>query len=468
MPQRYPAMAVPEPIDATREKHAPAAHADARHWIHEPGVTFLNHGSFGGCPAAVLETQAAWRARLEGEPVRFFAEDLFDLLGWARQHTARFLGCDVDGLVFVPNATTGVATAIHNLIASGQAGPGDELLTTDHEYPACVNNARHLAGRAGIEVTTARLPFPHPTPGAVVEAVLSAVTPRTKIALLSQITSASALVLPAHALSGELERRGVRVVLDGAHAPGHVPMRVDDFGASYYAANLHKWVCSPKGSAVLYVGQDQRDRCRPMILSNLADSPLPGRNHLHTEFDYIGTTDPTAVLCVPAALRIMAAIASGQPPKRFPAEPFATAPADDTIDHAWSVVRTRNRALALAAQRLISERLGEPAPVPESMTGCIALAALPDAADDAQAGARAKLADRPSKYADALQDALIARWGIQTPIVHPATPRRSETPLRCVRVSAQLYNALAQYAYLAQALEAELARERDRAKSTPV
>ena len=427
----------------------------ARHWVHEPGVTFLNHGSFGGCPQAVLETQAAWRARLEGEPVRFYAEDLFGLVDWARADVARFIGCDRDGLVFVPNATTGAATAIHSLIASGQARAGDEVLLTDHEYLACANNLKHMAGAAGLGVVTATLPFPNPTPQGVIDAVLGALTPRTKIALLSQITSASAMVLPAKELVEELEGRGVRVVLDGAHAPGHVDLDVGALSPSYYTANLHKWVCSPKGSAVLWVHPDQRERCRPMVLSNMANSPQPGRPHLHTEFDYVGTNDPTAVLVVPAALRIMAAIARGEPPKRFAAEAFDLDHDTQVLDQAWADIRTRNTSMAIDAQRLLSQRLGTAAPVPEDMTACIAMVSMPSVDDSTWD----RLSKRPTKHNDALQDALIANWGIQVPVTLPPTAARHSPPLRCVRVSAQLYNSPEQYEYLARALEAELAAE---------
>lgn len=417
---------------------------------------FLNHGSFGGCPAAVLETQAAWRARLEGEPVRFFAEDMFDLMDWARRDTARFLGFDPHGLVFVSNATTGVATAIHNLIASGQASAGDELLVTNHEYPACVNNARHMAEAAGLRMVTATLPFPDPTPASVLEAVLAAVTPRTRIALVSQITSASAMVLPAHEMVRELESRGVRVVLDGAHAPGHLRMAVDDIGASYYAANLHKWVCSPKGSAVLCVGPEQRDRCRPMVLSNLADKPIEGRPHLHTEFDYVGTNDPTGVLCVPASIRIMAAIARGESPRRSSAEVFDIDADAPMVDQAWATIRAENRKLALAAQAMVSDTLGTSPPIPPDMTGCIAMIGLPPP----EPSDWDRLGSKPTKYNDALQDALITRWGVQVPVVHPAKDAMGLPMPRCVRISAQLYNNLTQYEYLADVLGNALEDER--------
>lgn len=438
----------------------PAADPLARWWIHEPGVTFLNHGSFGGCPQAVLETQAAWRARLEGEPVRFFAEDLFDLIDWVRDDVARFVGCDRGGLVFVPNATTGVATAIHNLIASGQAAEGSQVLLTDHEYPACANNLRNMAGAAGLEVVTAKLPFPGATPQGVVDAVLAAVTERTRIALLSHITSASAMVLPVAELVAELEGRGVRVIVDGAHAPGHVDLDIESLSPSYYAANLHKWVCSPKGSAILWVHPEQRARCRPMILSNLADKPIEGRPHLHTEFDYVGTNDPTSVLAVPAAIRIMAAIATDRHARRYPAKAFDLDPAG--LDEAWHQIRTRNHDRAVDGQRTVSNALGTESPAPASMIGCIAMIELPMADADAWG----QLSGRPTRYADALQDRLIAGWGIQVPVLHPIASETAGVPRRFVRISAQLFNSPAQYAYLAEALQAELSGERGEAPYT--
>lgn len=446
--------------DKIESRTPPAGSPLARWWIHEPGVTFLNHGSFGGCPQAVLETQAAWRARLEGEPVRFFAEDLFGLIDWVRGDVARFVGCDGGGLVFVPNATTGVATAIHNLITSGQAAEGSEVLLTDHEYPACANNLRHMAGAAGLEVVTAKLPFPSATPEDVIDAVLGAVTARTRIALLSHITSASAMVLPVARLVAELEGRGVRVIIDGAHAPGHVDLDIESLSPSYYAANLHKWVCSPKGSAILWVHPEQRARCRPMILSNLANKPIEGRPHLHTEFDYVGTNDPTSVLAVPAAIRIMAAIATGQPPRRYSAEAFNLDPT--SLDDAWRDIRKRNHELALQGQRTVSEALDTEPPAPASMTGCIALIELPSA----EADAWERLAQRPTKHADPLQDRLIAEWGIQVPVLHPIAGESGGVPRRFVRISAQLYNNPSQYAYLAEALHTELAGERGEAPYT--
>jgi len=422
----------------------------ARWWPHQPGLTFLNHGSFGGCPAAVLETQAAWRARLEADPVRFFVQDLFELTDWARAWTARFLGCDPAGLVFVPNATTGVATALFAL----DLGPGDEVLRTDHEYPACVNNLDAIAARAGATVVVAQLPMPDPTPQAVADAILSRVTPRTRAALFSHITSASAMVLPAFEIAAELEARGVAVVLDGAHAPGHVPLDLSRCPASFYAANLHKWVCSPKGSAVLFAREDRRVALRPLVLSNMARDPMPARPHLHTEFDYVGTGDPTAVLCVPASLEIMADIALGAPPRRRPPH---TRPIDGAVANrlatAWSVVRSCNRRLALGGLRTVAGALGTPPPVPESMTACIALVALPRHDPELQR----RLDERPSRYNDALQDALVDRHQIQAPIVRAPSPAG---PIRCVRLSAQLYNAPAQYEHLAAALAEELARER--------
>ncbi|MEO1007878.1 MAG: aminotransferase class V-fold PLP-dependent enzyme [Planctomycetota bacterium] len=420
--------------------------ADARWWIHEPGVTFLNHGSFGGCPAAVLETQAAWRARLEAEPVRFFGEDLFGLLDWVRGDVAGFLGCDPGGLVFVPNATTGVATVLANL----DLRAGDEILLTDHEYPACANNLRHVAAQSGATPVAATLPFPDPTPDAIVEAVLGRVTERTRAALISHITSASAMVLPVERLVPELERRGVRTIVDGAHVPGHLPLDLDALAPSYYTGNLHKWVCSPKGSAVLGVREDHRDNFRPMVLSNMAEQPPADRPRLHTEFDYVGTQDPTAVLTVPAALRIMAAIARSEPPRRSPA---AELPPDGVLDEAWSTIRERNRALAVEGRRIVCDALEAAPPVPDEMTACIALIALPPHDDDA----RARLEARPTRYHDALQDALLARHRIQVPVHSIPGPGGR---VRCVRISAQLFNTREQYAALAEALREELRRER--------
>lgn len=377
-------------------------------WGLEPDVTFLNHGSFGAAPRAVLEAQGRLRQHLEAEPVRFFLRELEGLLDEARARLARFVGAQPDQLVFVPNATTGVNTAL----ASLELGAGDELLVTDHEYPACRNAVTSLAARTGAHVAVARIPFPIAHPPDAVEAILATVTPHTRAALIDHVTSQTGLVLPAAEIVEALHRRGVRVIVDGAHAPGMLELDLDDLGADLYTGNLHKWVCAPKGAAFLYVRDPDRRPVRPLVTSHGASAPAGPRPRLWLEHDWTGTSDPCAWLAVPAALDEVGALLPG----------------------GWPEVRERNRALALAARRVLADRLEATLPCPADMVGSLASLRLPDG-------------DGVVRAIDPLQDALWHRHRIEVPVIPwPAPPRR------VLRISAQLYNGLEQYERLADAL----------------
>jgi isopenicillin-N epimerase len=371
-------------------------------------VTFLNHGSFGACPRPVLEAQQRLREELEREPVRFLWRELEGRLDVARAGLAVFVGADPDDLAFVTNATTGVNTVLQSLAL----GPGDELLTTDHAYAACRNALDRAARRAGARVVVARIPFPLAGDDQVLEAVLGAVTARTRLALVDHVTSPTGLVLPIARLVAELERRGVEVLVDGAHAPGMVPVNLRGLGAAYYSGNGHKWLCAPKGAGFLHVRRDRQSAIRPLVVSHGTSSPRTDRSRFRLEFDWTGTSDPTAFLVVPEAIRVLGAALPG----------------------GWPSLMARNRELALRARAILADTLGIASPSPDGMIGALAALPLPDAA-------------APIAGPDPLQDALFREHGIEVPIMPwPATPRR------LLRVSAQLYNAPVDYQRLAAAL----------------
>lgn len=396
-----------------------------QHWALDPAVTFLNHGSFGAMPRHVREAQQRHRDLMESEPVSYFVEHLWPAMDRARQALGLFLGADPAYIAPVPNATTGVATVFHNLNLS----PGDEILINDHEYPACCNNARHVAAMRGARVISADLPFPIPSPQAIHDAIIAKVSPRTRLALISHVTSSSGAVLPVETLIPELHRRGVETLIDGAHAPGFIPLNLATLSPTYYTANCHKWICSPKGSAFLYVSPDKRDGFRPIVLSNNAERPRPGRDNFLTEFDYVGTTDPSAFLTIPDALTFMSSLVPG----------------------GWPEIIRRNHALLRTGRAILCDALGLNPPVPESMLGCLCTLILPAHPPDIQA--RVLASPSSHGYHDALQDRLLDRWKIQVPVWNVAGKTR------VFRISAQLYNTPAQYEYLANALQQELERE---------
>lgn len=381
----------------------------AGHWGLDPGVVFLNHGSFGACPRAVLAVQDQFRAQLEAEPVRFLSRELEGRLDEARRALGAFVGADPDDLAFVANATSGVNAVLRSLSFSA----GDELLTTDHAYNACRNALALVAVRTGAAVVTVPVPFPLRSADVVVDAVLSRVTPRTRLALFDHVSSPTGLVFPVERLVRELTARGVDAIVDGAHAPGMLPLDLDALGAAYYSGNCHKWLCAPKGSAFLHVRRDRQHLVRPLTISHGANSPRIDRSRFRLEFDWTGTSDPTAFLCVPAAIEFMKGLLPG----------------------GWPAVMRRNREVALEARRALCDGLGIGIPAPEAMIGSLASVPLPDGQPDPR-GAPARR--------DPLQDALFARFGIEVPVMRWPGARA-----RLLRVSAQLYNEPAEFAKLA-------------------
>jgi isopenicillin-N epimerase len=375
-------------------------------WALDPSVVYLNHGSFGACPRAVMQAQAALRLEMEREPVDFLDGTLPARLDEARRVLAEFLRADPLDLVFVANATTGVNAVLRSLSLE----PADELLVTDHTYAACRKAAEFVAVRTGARIVVARLPFPVGGDEELVAAVLSCVSTRTRLALLDHVTSPTALVLPIARLVDELRARGIETLVDGAHAPGMVPLDLAKLGAAYYTGNAHKWVCAPKGAAFLHVRRDRQTGIHPPVISHGYGAGF------RAEFDWVGTADPTAWLCIPEALRLIGSLLPG----------------------GWPEVMARNRALALEARRVLLDSLAIDAPCPETMIGSMASIPLPAAAR----GAPAAILDCRGLHA------WFRERGIET-WLYPQ-------PVPVLRVSAQLYNAIDQFERLAVLLAESL------------
>jgi isopenicillin-N epimerase len=390
------------------------------HWLLDPAITYLNHGSFGAAPKVVLAKQSELRAQLESEPVRFMVRELEPLLDEARSVLAAFVGAGTESIAFVPNATAGVNAVLRSLDLDRH----DELLVSSHEYNASRNALEYVAGLAGAKVVAVEVPFPIASPDEVFDRIMERVTERTRLLLVDHVTSQTGLIFPIARLIDALKQRGIDTLVDGAHAPGMFPLDLDVLGAAYYTGNLHKWVCAPKGAAFLYVRANRRLGIRPVVISHGANATRTDRSRFHLEFDWPGTWDPTACLSVPTALRFMNDLTN------------------DLDGGGWPEVMRRNHELALRARDLLCSRLGIDKPAPDEMLGSMAAVPLPDGKPFV-----------PSLYGEPLQDALFFEHAIEVPI-HP-WPHQ---PKRVLRISAQLYNSIDDYEKLANALTELLPR----------
>lgn len=398
MVQRLPDAEAVETLEALEALEALNGAKNA--WPLDPELTFLNHGSFGACPNVVLEHQHRLRHELERSPVQFMLQRLPELLDEAREAVARFVGARPCDLVFTSNATAGVNAVLRSLSLAG-----GELLTTNHTYAACKNALDYVAQRHRLEVVVANVPFPLDSPARVTDSLLAAVTNRTRLALVDHVTSITGLVFPIAAIVSALESRGIPTLVDGAHAPGMVELDLSTLGASYYAANFHKWVCAPKGAAMLWVREDRQADIVPLVVSHGYAAP---RARFQAMFDWQGTNDPTPVLSVARALEFMSQLHPG----------------------GWPGLRQRNRELALRARDWLCSCLKIAAPAPDTLVGSLASVPL----------------SLPASAAPDLYRRLL-RAGFET-LVLPCPG----TPAAVLRVSAQAYNSLDQYRRLAEAL----------------
>ena len=386
---------------------APLAH----HWSLDPAVAYLNHGSFGACPRVIVQRQAELRAELEREPVDFLWRTHETRLDDARAEIACLVHAPTEEIAFVANATSGVNAVARSL----EFAPGDELLTTSHDYNACRNVLTEVARRSGARVVVANVPFPIASPEQVVEAVLAAVTPRTRLALLDHVTSPTALIFPLSEIISAMAARGIQTLVDGAHAPGILDLDLPRLGADYYTGNLHKWICGPRAAGFLFVKRERQEPIHPAVISHGYNRRRPGRSTLHDRFDWQGTCDVTTFLATADAIRWGDSLFTGG-------------------RSAWI---QHNRNLVIASRRMLCTEWSVEPPCPEVMLGSMATIPLPD---------RWQNLPMTGEHDDPIQRTLFHEHKIEVPIV------RWEGR-RYVRISAQAYNSPEDYARLAVALK---------------
>ena len=256
-------------------------------WRLDPDFCTVNHGSFGAAPDCVLREQDAWRRKMEAQPTRFMST-LPAALREVADRLGAFLGARGEDIAFVDNATSGCNAVLRSL----RLRPGDEVLVLDHGYGAVRDAVRFVTEQAGARMIEAAIPFPEGTS----DSIAAALTPRTRLAVIDHITSASALVLPVDRIAAACHDVGVPILVDGAHGPGHIDLHLNTLGVDWYTGNCHKWLCAPKGSAFLWTSPAKQPETHPTVISHGF-----GQGYIQ-EFDWTGTRDPSAILSIPAAI----------------------------------------------------------------------------------------------------------------------------------------------------------------------
>lgn len=327
-------------------------------FLLDPEVIFLNHGSFGATPRPVFEVYQAWQRRLERQPVKFLDRELPDYLAIARQALGTYINAGRDDVVYVPNATF----ALNVVARSLELGPDDEVLTTDHEYGACANVWRFLSRKQGFSYKQQAISFPVESNGAIIDQFWQGVTSHTKVIFLSHITSSTALWLPVEEIVRLAKQKGLITVIDGAHAPGQIPIDVEAIGADFYFGNAHKWMCSPKGAGFLYTGPEKQHLIEPLVVGwgwSENRTVTFGSDYLDY-LQWLGTNDLAAYLSVPAAIEFQ-----------------------DAND--WPTVRQGCHKLLTEAIQEVNELTGIPLCYPDDSYYCqMAVARLPPLRDLAE------------------------------------------------------------------------------------
>jgi isopenicillin-N epimerase len=279
-------------------------------FLLDPSIVFLNHGSFGACPAKVLENSQWWQREMERNPVEFLGRRSAQLLAQSRSVLAQYLGAQPEHLVYVPNATSGVNTVARSIPLL----PGDEILTTDHEYGACDSTWAFVCRHTGAKYLPMEIPLPFRAEE-FTERIWAGVTPRTRLIYLSHITSTTALTFPVMELCQRARQAGIFTLIDGAHAPGHIPLDLDKLGADFYTGNCHKWLCAPKGAAFLHARPEHHRLLDATVVSwgygaensgTTGNDVYTGTTLLERRHQWQGTRDLAPFLTVPAAIEFQA------------------------------------------------------------------------------------------------------------------------------------------------------------------
>lgn len=311
-------------------------------WPLQPDMIFLNHGSYGATPKRVLAFQQSLRDRLEAQPCQFINNFAPGAIRNAVAEMAAFVRAEADDVGFVENTTTGINAVVN----SRDIGPQDEIVIVDHVYNAVRQTLHHVIARTGASLKVVPLGLPVADDDQVLSAIQSRLTPNTALVVIDHVASLSAVVFPVRQIADICRARSIPVLVDGAHAPGMLDLDIPALGVDWYVGNCHKWLCAPKGAAILWARRDRQEGLHPTVISH------DYRKGFTAEFDKIGTRDQTAWLSVPEALRFIG-------------------------DLGGTDLMQRNHDVTVAAAEKLSERFATRMGAPASMFGSMATIELP-------------------------------------------------------------------------------------------
>jgi len=295
----------------------------------DTGVTFLNHGSFGAVPKPVFEEYQQWQKDLERQPVEFLGRRITALMGESRKALGMYLGAHADNLIYTQNVTISLNMVAHSL----ELGPGDEVLSTDHEYGAMDRMWRFLSKERGFQYIQKKINLPITSRNVFVDQFWEGVTPNTRVIFISHITSPTAIIFPVEEIITRAKAAGILTIVDGAHVAGQLDLRLDQLGADFYGGNLHKWLCAPKGAGYLYASPNAQKLIKPLVVSWGYEAINPSNSPFVDHNEWWGTRDMAAFLTVPAAIRFQE-------------------------EHGWATVRTICHELLLDTQKRICQLTG--------------------------------------------------------------------------------------------------------------
>jgi isopenicillin-N epimerase len=318
-------------------------------FLIDPEVIYLNHGSFGACPRPVFQVYQAWQKELERQPVEFLARRANSLMAESRQKLAEFLGIESDELVYFTNPTT----AINMLARSLKLTPGDEILTTDHEYGAIDRTWSFNCLHTGAHYIPRPVPLPVASQADFVESFWAGVTARTRVIFISHITSSTGLIFPVQEICRRARQASILSIVDGAHVPGQIPLHLSEIGSDIYTGACHKWLCAPKGAAFLYARREIQPWLDPLVVSWGYESEQPSASQFIDYHEWQGTRDLAAFLSVPAAIEFQAT-------------------------HNWEQVRRDCHALAIQTRQRINALTGQEPICPEDWFSQMFSVRLPD------------------------------------------------------------------------------------------